>query len=201
MSVRQDSDGKYVTSDQPFAPHDHKWQADNADRWHQGYLDSTSSKPQSQPLASTVPSASNGEGDAVIGAALGYLMLTCLVWAVIFGLIFIPGLNSAGMLVSQGGIIAVPGGIIWFVLKTAYSIITAPMMVASAFDPYDPGTHLVWQAIMMTVMTLIIYKFRRKVTKPILYLLGFLALLAYISVGLVALNDNLWSAFKMFPYL
>lgn len=119
-----------------------------------------------------MPSASNGEGDAVIGAALGYLMLTCLVWAVIFGLIFIPGLNSAGMLVSQGGIIAVPGGIIWFVLKTAYSIITAPMMVASAFDPYDPGTHLVWQAIMMTVMTLIIYKFRRKVTKPILYLLG-----------------------------
>lgn len=58
-----------------------------------------------------------------------------------------------------------------------------------------------WQAIMMAVTSGIVYKFRRKVTKPILYLLGFLAVIAYLSVGIVAINDNLWSAFKMFPYL
>jgi len=191
MGVRQDGDGNYVTNARPHLQYDTESQARIAD---------AKEKYQSE-LANSALNSSHHEGDQVIGQAIGYLIVACLAWAIVFGLILIPGLNSAGMLVYQGGILAVPGGIVWFVLKGAYSILTVPMMIGSVVHPYDLGTNLIWQAIVMAITTVVIYKFRRKIKKPILYLTGFLAILAYISVGLVALNDNLWSAFKMFPYL
>ncbi|WP_337015694.1 hypothetical protein [Leclercia sp. AS011] len=190
MGVRQDGDGNYVTNARPHVQYDTESQARIAD-----------GKEKYQSELANTALKSSPEGDQVIGQAIGYLIVACMVWAIIFGLILIPGLNSAGMLVYQGGILAVPGGIVWFVLKGAYTILTVPMMIGSVVNPYDPGTHLMWQAIMMAITTVVFYKFRRKLKKPILYLTGFLALLAYISVGLVALNDTLWSAFKMFPYL
>ncbi|MEG1210021.1 MAG: hypothetical protein RSE29_02755 [Leclercia sp.] len=195
MGVRQDGDGNFVNDAKPWESHETYSKAQIAETKHQEYLDSFS-PPQQAPYKPL-----DFESSLAINRFIGVILLFCVSWAVAFGLILIPGLNSAGMLVYQGGILAVPGGIFWFVLKTVYSILTAPMMVASVIDPFDPGTHLMWQAITMAVVSLIIYKFRRKVRKPILYVLGFLALIAYISIGIVALNDNLWAQFKMFPYL
>ncbi len=181
MGVRKDSEGNYVTDANPHVKYETDMQARIAD--------------EREKIASGEFKV-NVEGDIFIG----YLITMCLAWVVIFCLILLPGIYASGMLVNHGGILAVPGGIIWFVLKTVYSILTSPMMIANEISS-GFNADVIWQGIMMLVTSFLVCVFRRKVTKPILYLLGLLTLLAYISVGLVALNNDLWSTFKMFPYV
>lgn len=200
MGVREDNDGKYVTSDRPFQQYDHKWQADNADQWSQHCRDSSSSTPQAQNhwQAQEYSAPSSAASSEPI---LPFIVSPILVWVILFALILIPGLNSAGLLIHAGGFYAIPGGIIFFVLRIVYSILTAPIMIMPFIDPYSGSTPWILQLIMMAVISVIVFIFRRKMKKPILYLTAFLAVLAYSAVGLVAIQDDLWAMFKMFPYL
>ncbi|VAE21509.1 Uncharacterised protein [Enterobacter hormaechei] len=195
MGVRQDGDGNYVTDSKPWVSHDTASKAYTADAKDKQYKDiaNTALNSPSKP--------SDFEGSLTLYRFFAFVILFCAFWAVIFCLILIPGANSASLLAYQDGVLAIPGQIFLFIFKIAYWIFLLPMRIASTVNPYDTGTHIMWQAIMMAVTSGIVYKFRRKVTKPILYLLSFLAVIAYLSVGIVAINDNLWSAFKMFPYL
>ena len=191
MGVRQDGDGNYVTNARPHLQYDTESQARIAD---------AKEKYQSE-LANSALNSSHHEGDQVIGQAIGYLIVACLAWAIVFGLILIPGLNSAGMLIYNGGILGIVGQIIWIIFKAAFTLLTVPMMVAGIVSPYDPGTHYISQAVVMAVVSGIIFKFRKNVKKPIVSTLGFLAICTCVSIGLVATNADLWSQFQMFPNL
>jgi ABC-type Co2+ transport system permease subunit len=105
------------------------------------------------------------------------------------------------MLIYNGGILGIVGQIIWIIFKAAFTLLTVPMMVAGIVSPYDPGTHYISQAVVMAVVSGIIFKFRKNVKKPIVSTLGFLAICTSVSVGLVATNADLWSQFQMFPNL
>jgi hypothetical protein len=50
----------------------------------------------------------------------------------------------------------------------------------------------------ISIPVLILWK---KIKKTILYFTGALAILSYISVGLLALNNDLWASFKVYPFL
>jgi hypothetical protein len=49
----------------------------------------------------------------------------------------------------------------------------------------------------ISIPALILWK---KLKKTILYFTGALAILSYISVGLLALNNDLWASFEVYPF-
>ncbi|EPT0781413.1 hypothetical protein QM092_19525 [Enterobacter hormaechei] len=188
MGVYRDRQGNYVTTENPTESHRNITDAYISEDTHR--LKSDPSRRQAE-----------FEGNLAISRFIGIVMLICFLWAAIFYLILIPGLNSAGMLIYNGGILGIVGQIIWIIFKAAFTLLTVPMMVAGIVSPYDPGTHYISQAVVMAVVSGIIFKFRKNVKKPIVSTLGFLAICTCVSIGLVATNADLWSQFQMFPNL
>ncbi|HAV2239495.1 TPA: hypothetical protein JHK35_004529 [Enterobacter cloacae] len=188
MGVYRDRQGNYVTTENPTESHRNITDAYISEDTHR--LKSDPSRRQAE-----------FEGNLAISRFIGIVMLICFLWAAIFYLILIPGLNSAGMLIYNGGILGIVGQIIWIIFKAAFTLLTVPMMVAGIVSPYDPGTHYISQAVVMAVVSGIIFKFRKNVKKPIVSTLGFLAICTCVSVALVATNAVLWSQFQMFPNL
>ncbi|MBT1917309.1 hypothetical protein KK004_20220 [Enterobacter hormaechei subsp. xiangfangensis] len=191
MSVYRDSKGNYVTTEIPTESYRNQMDAYLAE--DKKRLDDLDRDPERRQA--------NFEGNLAISRFIGVVMLICFLWAAIFYLILIPGLNSAGMLIYNGGILGIVGQISWIIFKAAFTVLTVPMMVAGIVSPYDPGTHYISQVVVMAVVSGIVFRFRNNVKKPIYYTLGFLALCTCVSVGLVATNADLWSQFQIFPNL
>ncbi|HGC3915671.1 TPA: hypothetical protein ACIYJO_003336 [Escherichia coli] len=81
MGVRQDDEGKYVTSDRPFTQYDHKWQADNAESW-QSACDA--SKSVSQPSQSyQTPQFTAVGGQSGLSTLFGYATIILIFWAIL----------------------------------------------------------------------------------------------------------------------
>ena len=202
MSVRRDSDGKYVTSEQPFKQYDEKWRADNAATWEapsQPNQPVNNSWGSIQQPPSTSTSMSYEDQLAFASGARKVLALI-IIWFTLWGVILIPGLQASQMLIYAGGLTSILGRIIFSILFSVYSILFAPLQFAYLFD-VDLGMRLLIQLGMIVVLSFLVFKFWQKLKKKILYSVAIIAVLAYIAVGLVSLNSGLWESFKFFPYL
>lgn len=200
MSVRRDSDGKYVTSEQPFKQYDEKWRADNAASWeapsqpNQPANNSWSSIPQ--------PTSTSMSYDDQLAFASGArkVLALIIIWFTLWGVILIPGLQASQMLIYTGGLTSILGRIVFSILFSGYSILFAPLQFAYLFD-VDLVMRLLIQLGMIVVLSFLVFKFWKKLKKKVLYSVAIIAVLAYIAVGLVSLNSGLWESFKFFPYL
>ena len=201
MSVRRDSDGKYVTSEQPFKQYDEKWRADNAASWeapsqpNQPANNSWSSIPQ--------PTSTSMSYDDQLAFASGArkVLALIIIWFTLWGVILIPGLQASQMLIYTGGLTSILGRIVFSILFSVYSILFAPLQFAYLFDAGDLVTRLLIQLGEIILLSFLVVKFWQKLKKKLLYSIAFIAVLAYIAVGLVSLNSGLWESFKFFPYL
>ena len=201
MSVRRDSEGKYVTSGQPFKQYDEKWRADNAASWE---------APSSQPNqlvnnswdSVQQPTSTSMSYDDQLAFASGArkVLAFFIIWFTLWGIILMPGLQASQMLIYAGGPISILARIIFPILFSVYSILFAPLQFAYLFD-VDLVMRLLIQLGMLVVLSFLVFKFWKKLKKKILYSVAIIAALAYIAVGLVSLNSGLWESFKFFPYL
>lgn len=201
MSVRRDSEGKYVTSGQPFKQYDEKWRADNAASW-----EAPSSQPN-QPVNNSwdsvqQPTSTSMSYDDQLAFASGArkVLAFFIIWFTLWGIILMPGLQASQMLIYAGGPISILARIIFPILFSVYSILFAPLQFAYLFD-VDLVMRLLIQLGMLVVLSFLVFKFWKKLKKKILYSVAIIAALAYIAVGLVSLNSGLWESFKFFPYL
>ncbi|HDN4608821.1 MULTISPECIES: hypothetical protein [Enterobacteriaceae] len=204
MGVRRDSDGKYVTSGQPFKQYDEKWRADNAASW-----EGPTSQPN-QPVnnswesihqhTSASTSMSYEDRLAFANAARKVLALI-VIWFTLWGVILMPGLQASQMLIYGGGLNSIPGRLIFSILYIVYAILFAPLQFAYLFDVGDLVTRSLIQLGVVVVLSFLVVKFWQKLRKKLLYSFVFIAVLAYIAVGLVSLNSEIWESFKFFPYL
>lgn len=201
MSVRRDSEGKYVTSGQPFKQYDEKWRADNAASW-----EAPSSQPN-QPVNNSwdsvqQPTSTSMSYDDQLAFASGArkVLAFFIIWFTLWGIILMPGLQASQMLIYAGGPISILARIIFPILFSVYSILFAPLQFAYLFD-VDLVMRLLIQLGMLVALSFLVFKFWKKLKKKILYSVAIIAALAYIAVGLVSLNSGLWESFKFFPYL
>lgn len=201
MSVRRDSEGKYVTSGQPFKQYDEKWRADNAASW-----EAPSSQPN-QPVNNSWDSVQQPtsmsmsyDDQLVFASGARKVLAFFIIWFTLWGIILIPGLQASQMLIYAGGPISILARIIFPILFSVYSILFAPLQFAYLFD-VDLVMRLLIQLGMLVVLSFLVFKFWKKLKKKILYSVAIIAALAYIAVGLVSLNSGLWESFKFFPYL
>lgn len=201
MSVRRDSEGKYVTSGQPFKQYDEKWRADNAASW-----EAPSSQPN-QPVNNSwdsvqQPTSTSMSYDDQLAFASGArkVLAFFIIWFTLWGIILMPGLQASQMLIYAGEPISILARIIFPILFSVYSILFAPLQFAYLFD-VDLVMRLLIQLGMLVVLSFLVFKFWKKLKKKILYSVAIIAALAYIAVGLVSLNSGLWESFKFFPYL
>ena len=201
MSVRRDSEGKYVTSGQPFKQYDEKWRADNAASW-----EAPSSQPN-QPVNNSwdsvqQPTSTSMSYDDQLAFASGArkVLAFFIIWFTLWGIILMPGLQASQMLIYAGGPISILARIIFPILFSVYSILFAPLQFAYLFD-VDLVMRLLIQLGMLVVLSFLVFKFWKKLKKKVLYSVAIIAALAYIAVGLVSLNSGLWESFKFFPYL
>lgn len=202
MSVRRDSDGKYVTSEQPFKQYDEKWRADNAASWEAPTSSPTQPVNNSwenfqQPTSTSI----SYENQLAFASGARKVLALIIIWFTLWGIILIPGLQASQMLTYGGGFASIPARIIFSVLYIVYSILFAPLQFAYLFDAGDLITRLLIQLGEIVVLSFLVVKFWQKLKKKVLYSIAFIAALAYIAVGLVSLNSGLWESFKFFPYL
>ncbi|WP_159339267.1 MULTISPECIES: hypothetical protein [Leclercia] len=203
MSVRRDSDGKYVTSAQPFKQYDEKWRADNAASWEapisQPNQPVNNSWGTIQQPTSTSTSMSY-EDQLAFASGARKVLASIIIWFTLWGVILVPGLQAAQMLIYEGGLTSILARIIFSILYIVYVILFAPLQFAYLFEVGDLATRLLIQLGVGVVLSFLVVKFWRKLKKKVLYSFAFIAVLAYIAVGLVSLNSGLWGSFKFFPY-
>lgn len=200
MSVRRDSDGKYVTSEQPFKQYDEKWRADNAASWeapsqpNQPANNSWSSIPQ--PTSTSM----SYEDQLAFASGARKVLALIIIWFTLWGVILIPGLQASQILIYTGGLTSILGRIVFSILFSVYSILFAPLQFAYLFD-VGLVMRLLIQLGMIVVLSFLVFKFWKKLKKKVLYSVAIIAVLAYIAVGLVSLDSGLWESLKFFPYL
>ncbi|HGH5980349.1 TPA: hypothetical protein ACJI8J_003800 [Kluyvera georgiana] len=202
MSVRRDSDGKYVTSEQPFKQYDEKWRADNAASWEAPTSQPTQPVNNSwenfhQPTSTSI----SYEDQLAFASGARKVLALIIIWFTLWGIILTPGLQASQMLIYEGGFASIPARIIFSILYIFYTILFAPLQFAYLFDAGDLVTRLLIQLGEIIVLSFLVVKFWQKLKKKVLYSIAFIAVLAYIAVGLVSLNSGLWESFKFFPYL
>lgn len=199
MGVRQDDEGKYVTSDRPFKQYDHGWQAQNAESW-QNACDA--SKSVSQPIQSyQTPQFTAVAGQSGLSTLFGYATIILTFWAILNFFILIPGLRASFLLQSAGGFFAIPGAGIGFILRVVHLILFAPYVFIYPWSDGDIAKQFFYQMGVIAVISIPALILWKKLKKTILYFTGALAILSYISVGLLALNNDLWASFEVYPFL
>ena len=124
-----------------------------------------------------------------------------VIWFTLWGVILMPGLQASQMLIYGGGLNSIPGRLIFSILYIVYAILFAPLQFAYLFDVGDLVTRSLIQLGVVVVLSFLVVKFWQKLRKKLLYSFVFIAVLAYIAVGLVSLNSEIWESFKFFPYL
>lgn len=137
------------------------------------------------------PTTNTDDGGSIFRVV--FFVLGC--WALLYYCMISPGLRAAFTLIYSGGFTSAVGFVLFYILKLFYFVLFLPHALWGAPLTWTP---YIIQAVIITIASYLVWSRWAILKKKVILFLAVLFIFSYIPIGILWLNDSLWSSFSFF---